>query len=131
MRRTTIKLIATILTVILCMGCFTACRNNKDINETSNTESSFNEEVVDETEQAETTGTEQTEATESIATSTTDPITCSHDSTTVKNKKSATCTANGYTGDTYCKKCGKKLSSGSTVPATGHETELRNIKKRY
>lgn len=45
---------------------------------------------------------------------------CSHDSTTVKNASSATCTKDGYTGDTYCKSCGEKLSSGSSIAAKGH-----------
>lgn len=40
--------------------------------------------------------------------------------TEVKNASSATCTATGYTGDTYCKGCGAKLSSGSTIAALGH-----------
>ena len=38
----------------------------------------------------------------------------------VKNAKAATCVDSGYSGDTYCKICGKLLSSGSTVPAEGH-----------
>lgn len=40
--------------------------------------------------------------------------------TEVKNASSATCTTTGYTGDTYCKGCGAKLSSGSTIAALGH-----------
>lgn len=38
----------------------------------------------------------------------------------VKNAKAATCTEKGYTGDTYCKGCGVKLSDGTEIPATGH-----------
>ena len=38
----------------------------------------------------------------------------------VKNAKAATCTEKGYTGDTYCKGCGVKLSDGTDIPATGH-----------
>lgn len=40
--------------------------------------------------------------------------------TEVKNAKAATCTADGYTGDTYCKGCGVKLRSGTVDKATGH-----------
>lgn len=40
--------------------------------------------------------------------------------TEVKNASSATCTATGYTGDTYCKGCEAKLSSGSTIAALDH-----------
>lgn len=43
-----------------------------------------------------------------------------HQHTEIRNKKEATCTEGGYTGDTYCTDCGKKLSSGKETPATGH-----------
>ena len=38
----------------------------------------------------------------------------------VKNAKAATCTEKGYTGDTYCKGCGVKLTDGTEIAATGH-----------
>ena len=41
--------------------------------------------------------------------------------TEVKNAKAATCTEKGYTGDTYCKGCGEKLSDGKDIPALGHD----------
>ena len=44
-----------------------------------------------------------------------------HTGAEVRKKQSATCTKDGYTGDTYCKGCGKKLSSGSVVKAKGHK----------
>ena len=37
--------------------------------------------------------------------------------TEIKGVKAATYTEDGYTGDTYCKGCGAKLSSGKTIPA--------------
>ena len=40
--------------------------------------------------------------------------------TEVRNAKAATCTATGYTGDTYCKGCGVKISSGSTIAKKSH-----------
>ena len=43
-----------------------------------------------------------------------------HSLTTVINKKDATCTEPGYTGDTYCKTCGEKLKDGETIKALGH-----------
>ncbi len=46
---------------------------------------------------------------------------CAHSSTEVRNRKDATCTDKGYTGDTYCKVCGEKLSTGTDVAATGHK----------
>ena len=41
--------------------------------------------------------------------------------TEIRNKKSATCTTDGYTGDTYCTDCGEKRKSGSTIYSTGHK----------
>ena len=40
--------------------------------------------------------------------------------TVIKNKTAATCTVPGNTGDTYCKSCDAKLSSGTVIPA-GHK----------
>lgn len=42
--------------------------------------------------------------------------------TEVRGKKDATCTAAGYTGDTYCKGCDALLSSGTAIPAAGEHT---------
>ncbi len=42
--------------------------------------------------------------------------------TEVKNAKAATCGATGYTGDTYCKGCGAKIASGTTIAATGNHS---------
>ena len=39
----------------------------------------------------------------------------------IKDAKDATCTENGYTGDTYCKGCGAKISDGKVIPAAGHK----------
>ena len=41
--------------------------------------------------------------------------------TKIRNKKTKSCTENGYTGDTYCKGCGKKISSGTVISADGHK----------
>ena len=48
------------------------------------------------------------------------PPACTHTSTEVRNQKSATCMATGYTGDTYCKSCGEKLATGSTTAKLNH-----------
>ena len=42
--------------------------------------------------------------------------TCNHSNTEVRNKKDATTSSEGYTGDTYCKDCGKLISGGSSIP---------------
>ena len=39
-----------------------------------------------------------------------------HIHTEVRNQKDATYKENGYTGDTYCKDCGKKLETGTMIP---------------
>lgn len=39
-----------------------------------------------------------------------------HIHTEIRNKKDATYTDDGYTGDTYCKDCGKKLETGTMIP---------------
>ena len=46
-----------------------------------------------------------------------DPV-CKHSITEVRNIVAATCHTEGYTGDTYCKSCNEKLSSGTSVPTT-------------
>lgn len=45
---------------------------------------------------------------------------CDHKNTEIRNAKDATCTKDGYTGDTYCKDCGKKIGTGTAIPAKGH-----------
>ena len=39
---------------------------------------------------------------------------------TVENEKKATCTDEGYTGDTVCSVCGYVIEEGETIPAAGH-----------
>ena len=45
---------------------------------------------------------------------------CAHESKELRGAKDATCTTTGYTGDTYCKDCNKKLEDGEVIPALGH-----------
>ena len=45
---------------------------------------------------------------------------CDHKNTEIRNAKDATCTKDGYTGDTYCKDCGKKIGTGTAIPAKDH-----------
>ena len=45
---------------------------------------------------------------------------CDHKNTEIRNANDATCTVPGYTGDTYCKDCGKKIGTGTAIPAKGH-----------
>lgn len=75
------------------------------------------------------------EASKSTSGGSTDPSdpsnpgqTCKHTGTEVRNQKAATCTTAGYTGDTYCKICNKKLSTGKSIAAKGHSTTTKTQK---
>ena len=52
-----------------------------------------------------------------------------HQHTEIRNKKEATCTETGYTGDTYCKDCGTKLSSGEVISKKAHDYEVKDRQK--
>ena len=41
--------------------------------------------------------------------------------TEVKDYKEATCSESGYTGDTYCKSCGKLIATGKVSPVVPHK----------
>ena len=45
---------------------------------------------------------------------------CAHENTVIRDAKEATCTEDGYTGDTYCSDCEELLSTGTVIPANGH-----------
>ena len=45
---------------------------------------------------------------------------CQHTNSETRNAVEATCTTDGYTGDTYCVDCGEKIAAGEVVTATGH-----------
>ena len=45
---------------------------------------------------------------------------CNHANTEVKGAVAATCTQEGYTGDTVCADCGKVLETGSAIAKTAH-----------
>ena len=52
-----------------------------------------------------------------------------HVHTTVKNRKEATCTQTGYTGDTYCTDCDKLLETGEELAALGHDYQASVTKQ--
>ncbi len=54
------------------------------------------------------------------------PPACQHTKTEIRGAKQASCTQEGYTGDTYCKDCGAKLSTGTKINATGHADSNRD-----
>jgi len=51
------------------------------------------------------------------------------DGTELKAVVEATCTVEGYTGDTHCKGCGDKLSSGKTVAKLPHDVQGWHVSK--
>ena len=53
----------------------------------------------------------------------------SHKNTEIRNARNATCESSGYSGDVYCKDCGKFLSEGSIIKAKGHLWDDGTVKK--
>lgn len=53
-----------------------------------------------------------------------------HNNTEIKYRKEASCEEDGYTGDTYCKDCGKYLESGEVIEARGHKWNSGAVKKQ-
>ncbi len=49
-----------------------------------------------------------------------------HDNTETINKKAATCTDKGYTGDTYCNDCKTTITYGKETDALGHTWTVNN-----
>lgn len=47
-----------------------------------------------------------------------------HQNTEVKNNVAATISAEGYTGDTYCKDCGKVLSKGNVIAKLSDKNDI-------
>lgn len=47
---------------------------------------------------------------------------CTHQNTEVRNYLDATCKAEGYSGDIYCKNCNTKIEDGQAIAATGKHT---------
>lgn len=49
--------------------------------------------------------------------------------TEVREKRPALCTADGYTGDTYCLGCGEKIASGDVLPKLDHDYTCSVVKE--
>ena len=48
---------------------------------------------------------------------------CEHPDTKVKGEEASTCTTAGYTGDTYCEQCGRKIKEGKEIALLPHILE--------
>ena len=53
-----------------------------------------------------------------------------HRNKVLKNARQATCAHAGYTGDTYCKDCNAKLSSGKTIAKKAHTWDAGKVTKK-
>ena len=51
--------------------------------------------------------------------------------TEVKDDKVATCTEKGYTGDTYCKSCNNKISTGEDIEMKAHTFTAETVDEKY
>ena len=49
-----------------------------------------------------------------------DELDCAAHTSKVEGEQGATCTEDGYTGDTVCSVCGYVIAKGKTIPATDH-----------
>jgi hypothetical protein len=59
-----------------------------------------------------------------------DPLAVYHTGNTeIRNAYSATCTVDGYTGDTYCTSCGAKVRTGSTIASKGYHSYSNSCDK--
>ena len=47
--------------------------------------------------------------------------------TEIRDRAEATCTSDGYTGDTYCKGCGELMAKGSAIAALGHQWDKGTV----
>ena len=52
-----------------------------------------------------------------------------HQHTELRNEKKATCTEEGYTGDTYCTDCGELIKKGSVTEKANHNWQLTKEEK--
>ncbi|MBQ8835148.1 MAG: cell wall-binding repeat-containing protein [Oscillospiraceae bacterium] len=52
---------------------------------------------------------------------------CVHSGTTIENAAEATCTEDGYSGDTVCADCGEVLKTGKAIPAAGHSWDQGEV----
>ena len=53
-----------------------------------------------------------------------------HKNKRIRNKKTATCKAEGYTGDTYCRTCNTLLEEGKILPKLEHQWNDGTVTKR-
>ncbi len=129
------KTIGIIAVLLLLLSIIGMCTNSNehiddDINniEENNTEISYEEETENSTQDQENINKGEIE-TAPENTDRKEESDCLHSNTVIKNSSDATCTEDGYSGDTYCKNCNKLIKNGSKIKSYGHKTETRNKKE--
>lgn len=54
---------------------------------------------------------------------------CEHENKELRDAVAASCTEDGYTGDTFCTDCNTKISSGTVITALGHSYKSKVTKE--
>ena len=87
----------------------------------------WNEGKITTAPQCEKEGVKTYTCTKCGATKTEEVEATGHQHTEIRNAKEAECETTGYTGDTYCTDCNKKLKEGVVIELTGHQNiEVRD-----
>ena len=111
---------------LYCKDCNTKLRNGSAIAKKSHT---WDAGVITTMATCTAKGTRTYTCTSCKATKTEELPVTGHQHTEVRNVKAATCAQEGYTGDTYCKDCGAKLSSGQKTNKTEHQWNSGKVTK--
>ena len=87
----------------------------------------WNEGKITTAPQCEKEGVKTYTCTKCGATQTEEIAATGHQHTEIRDAKEAECETTGYTGDTYCTDCNKKLKEGVVIELTGHQNiEVRD-----
>lgn len=126
------RIFTTVLPIllVLCM-LFSSCVSTTPTNDETGTHSQDTEgnttQTSDPNEGKEPEGTQPPEDPENPDTPT--PTVCSHTQTSLKNDRAATCSTEGYTGDTVCDACGTVVTKGTTLEMTSHTWDEGKVTK--
>lgn len=101
-----------------CEQCGT--KRRKQIPKLEHTHDSYKDEIIQKATCTEL-GTVRHQCTECEYYYDTELPATGHKNLEIRDQKEATCTEDGYTGDTYCKDCGLKLSYGKVIDKIGHK----------
>ncbi len=101
--------------------------NNQETSSTTKNTQNYNSKQTTVKSDSDKQNKQNTETTKNQSQTTT-AASCKHLNTTTRNIKSQTCTESGYTGDIYCKDCGRLIKKGEEIKPDGHlSVEVYNI----